>query len=75
MALLFCLAGGGAGLAFDMLRDAPNGFWFMADPGGRAVLGGAAVACVVLIAHAARLLLARRAHDGKEEGRDARDHS
>lgn len=72
IALLFCISAGGAGLAFDMLRDAPNAFWFVADPGGRAALGAGAVTAVVLIAHLARLLLARRAHGGKE-GRDARD--
>jgi hypothetical protein len=73
MALLYCLAAGAAGLAFDLLRDAPNAFWFLADPGGRAALGAGAVVCIVLIAHAARLLLARRPQRS-EEGRDGRDH-
>lgn len=73
VALLFCVSVGGAGVAFDVLRDAPSAFWFLAEPGGRAALGAGAVAAIVLIAHAARWLLARARH-GEEGGRDARDH-
>jgi hypothetical protein len=71
--LLFCVSAGGAGLAFDLLRDAPNAFWILGEPGGRAALGAGAVAAIVLIAHVARLLLVHRRKD-EEGGRDARDH-
>jgi hypothetical protein len=71
MALLFCVSAGGAGLAFDLLRDAPGAFWLLAEPGGRAALGAGAVTAIVLIAHAARWLLARRTEKG---GRDAGDY-
>jgi hypothetical protein len=71
--MLFCFSAGAAGLAFDVLRDAPGAFWILAEPGGRALLGAGAVAAIVLIAHAARWLLARGAHTEKG-GRDARDH-
>ncbi|HRP11055.1 MAG TPA: hypothetical protein PLK37_08485 [Terricaulis sp.] len=72
LALLFCATAGGAGLAFDLLGDAPAGFWLLADPGGRAMLGAGAVTILVLIAHGARWLLARRA--GEKGGRDVGDH-
>jgi len=69
--LLFCATAGGLGLAFDLLRDAPGGFWLLAEPGGRALLGAGAVTAIVLIAHGARWLLVRRAAKG---GRDVGDH-
>jgi len=72
LVLLFCVSAGGAALAFDLLRDAPSSFWMLADPGGRALLGAGAVTILVLIAHGARWLLARRAGE-KGEG-DAGDH-
>lgn len=72
LALLFCATAGGVGLAFDLLRDNPSGsFWLLAEPGGRALLGAGAVTAIVLIVHAARWLLARRAEKGE---RDAGDH-
>lgn len=71
VALLFCASGGAAGLAFEFIRNAPGAFWIMAEPGGRAALGAGAVTAIVLIAHAARWLLARREEKG---GADVGDH-
>lgn len=68
LALLFCATAGGVGLAFDLLRDAPGAFWILAEPGGRAALGAGAVTAIVLIVHAARWLLARRAEKGARDG-------
>lgn len=73
IALLFCLCAGGAGLAFDFVSAAPGTLWVLSEPGGRAALGAGAVTALVLIAHAARWLLARRA--GEKGGRDAGDHA
>lgn len=72
VALLFCVSAGVAGLAFDFFGEARSTFWLLADPGGRALLGVGAVTAIVLVAHAARWLLARRAEKG---GRHAGDHS
>ena len=72
LALLFCAAALGAALAFDFMRDGRQGFWVLADPGGRALLGAGAVTAIVLIAHGARWLLAARRKDEGE--RNAGDH-
>ncbi len=71
VALLFCVSAGAAGLAFEFMRNAPGAFWLLAEPGGRAALGAGAVTAIVLIAHAARWLLARREGKG---GADVGDH-
>jgi len=60
MLLLFCLAAGGAGLAFDLTSDTARGFWLGAQPGAAAVIGVAAAVFVVACGHLARWLLVRR---------------
>ncbi len=42
MLFLFCIAGGGAGLAFDLVLNPDRGFWLGAQPGAQAVIGAAA---------------------------------
>jgi hypothetical protein len=65
MLLLFCVAGGGAGLAFDFLSDNGPGFWILEMPGARALVGGVAAAVLVLAAHVLRLLLGRKVNEGE----------
>jgi hypothetical protein len=65
MLLLFCVAGGGAGLAFDFLTDNGPGFWILQMPGARGVLGVAVAIVLVLAAHAFRLLLGRKVSEGE----------
>lgn len=60
MLVLFCLAAGGAGLAFDLTSDTARGFWIGAQPGAGAVIGVIAAVFVVLCGHLARLVLTRR---------------
>lgn len=60
MLALFCLAAGGAGLAFDLTSDTARGFWIGAQPGAAAVIGLIAALFVVLCGHLARFLLTRR---------------
>lgn len=57
---LFCVAVGGAGLAFDLTNDTTRGFWIGAQPGAAAIIGLAAAVFVVVSGHIARLLLTRR---------------
>lgn len=73
VALLLCATAGGVGFAFDLFNASGASIWFFTDPGGRAALGAGAVTAVVLIAHAARWLLARG--PGDKGGRDAGDHA
>ena len=61
MLALFCVALGGAGLAFDLTNDASHGFWIGAQQGAGGVIGLIAALFVVLAGHLARLLLKRRA--------------
>ncbi|MFT3726297.1 MAG: hypothetical protein QM759_00520 [Terricaulis sp.] len=65
MLLLFCVAGGGAGLAFDFLSDNGPGFWVLEMPGARALLGAAVALVLVLLAHVLRLLLGRKVSEGE----------
>lgn len=71
MLFLFCLTGGGAGLAFDLVLNPDRGFWLGAQSGAHGVIGAGAALFVVLAGHLARVLLGRR--DGKG-GRDAGRH-
>jgi hypothetical protein len=65
MLLLFCVAGGGAGLAFDFLSDSGQDFWILQAPGMRALIG-AAVALLLLVAgRLLRLLLGRKVEGGE----------
>lgn len=74
LVLLFCVSAGIAGLGFDVLLGSSGRFSVVAQPGGRAVLGIGVAAAAVLIAHAMRLLLARRRRETGEAG-DAADHA
>ena len=65
MLLLFCVAGGGAGLGLDFLSDNGPGFWILQMPGARAVLGVGVTIVLVLAAHALRLLLGRKVNEGE----------
>lgn len=70
MLFLFSVAGGGAGLAFDLALNPERGFWIGAQPGAQAVIGVAAAVFVVLAGHLARVVLGRRrGQDGEREGR------
>lgn len=60
MLALFCLAAGGAGLAFDLTSDTARGFWLGAQPGAAALIGLVAAVFVVLCGHLARFALTRR---------------
>jgi hypothetical protein len=60
MLALFCVAAGGAGLAFDLTSETARGFWVGAQPGAGAVLGLIAALFVVLCGYLARFLLTRR---------------
>ncbi|MGE0596615.1 MAG: hypothetical protein AB7P07_09615 [Hyphomonadaceae bacterium] len=59
MLLLFSVAFGGVGLAFDVTGEFER-FWLGAEPGARALIGAVAAGLVVAAAHLLRLLLARR---------------
>jgi hypothetical protein len=65
MLLLFCVAGGGAGLAFDFLSDSGQDFWVLQAPGVRALFGVAVALALVVAAHALRLLLGRKVSEGE----------
>ena len=67
--LLFCVAGGAAGLGFDVFGDMGQRFGVAAQPGARAVLGLGVAAVLVLAAHAMRWALGRRRHDEQGEPR------
>jgi hypothetical protein len=68
MLFLFCIAGGGAGLAFDLALNPDRGFWLGAQPGAQAVIGAAAALFVVLAGYVARLMLGRRDAKGGGDG-------
>jgi len=61
--LLFCVAGGGAGLAFDFASNSDRGFWLLEAPGMRAAIGAGVAVIMVLAAHLLRLSLGRRVHE------------
>ncbi len=63
---------GGAGLALDLTTRGPGAFWLGAEPGARALIGLGAAAFVLICAHVARFVLAKREAKG---GRDAGDHA
>jgi hypothetical protein len=65
MLLLFCVAGGGAGLAFDFLSDSGQDFWILQAPGMRALIGAAVGALLLVAAHILRLLLGRKVNEGE----------
>jgi hypothetical protein len=65
MLLLFCVAGGGAGLAFDFLSDSGQDFWILQAPGMRALIGVAVGALLLVAAHILRLLLGRKVNEGE----------
>jgi hypothetical protein len=65
MLLLFCVAGGGAGLAFDFANANGSGFWILQAPGARALLGAGVAVLLVIGAHFLRLLLGRTASEGE----------
>lgn len=67
MVLLFCAVGGGAGLAFDLLNPA-HGFWVGAEPGGRALIGVAAVVFAAVAARVVQIVLSRREEKGAGDG-------
>lgn len=70
LALLFCAAAGGAGLAFDFLLNggvAPR--MLVSAPGGRALIGLGVALVLVLAAHVLRRLLGRALY--RVEKRDA----
>ncbi|GAM98837.1 hypothetical protein U91I_02473 [alpha proteobacterium U9-1i] len=67
MLFLFCLAAGGAGLAFDLTAQPARNFWFVAEPGIAAVVGLAAAVFAVTAGFLARLALVR---NEAEETRD-----
>ena len=56
---LSCLVVGGAGLALEFSRPQPA-FWIAAALGARALVGAGAAIVAVVVAHLARLVLARR---------------
>jgi|CXWL01.1.fsa_nt_gi hypothetical protein len=68
MLFLFCLALGGAGLAFDLALNTERGFWIGAQAGAQAVIGAGAAAFVVIAAYLARAVLARRQPPGGRDG-------
>jgi hypothetical protein len=63
---------GVVGLALDLMTRARGAFWIGAEPGARAVIGVGAAAFMLLCAHAARFILAKREPKG---ARDAGDHA
>jgi len=63
MALLFCIAAGGAGLGFDFAANSGPSFWVLESPGARGVLGAGLAAILVVGAHLLRLLLGRKASE------------
>lgn len=65
MLLLFCVAGGGAGLAFDSLSNTTPGFWILEMPGARAAIGVGVALILVAAAHLLRLLLGRKVEQGE----------
>ena len=67
MVLLFCATAGGAGLAFDFVAQA-HGFWTGAEPGGRALIGIAAVLFVAIASRAVQFMLSRREEKGAGDG-------
>jgi hypothetical protein len=67
--LLFCVAGGAAGLGFDLFGDMGQRFGVAAQPGGRAVLGLGVAAVLVLASFAMRWALGRTARDDEGEPR------
>ena len=68
MLILFSLALGAAGVAFDFGANRTRAFWVGAEPGARALIGFAAIIMVIVAAHVLRLILARG--PGKGERRD-----
>jgi hypothetical protein len=72
MMMLFCVAGGAAGLAFDLFADMGPRFSAATLPGARAALGVAVALALTLGAHALRLVLGRKDETG---GPRARDHA
>lgn len=79
VATLFCAVAAGAGLAFDFVLRARDGFWMGAQPAGMAALGASAAVFAVLAARGARWLLARKSQPltpaEQEEVSDASAHS
>jgi hypothetical protein len=71
--LIFCIAGGIAGLGFDLLLGGSGRFSVAAEPGARAVLGIGVAVLLVLVAHVMRLVLGRKP-DAEGMG-DVRDHT
>jgi len=65
MLLLFCVAGGGAGMAFDFTTDNGQAFWILQAPGMRALLGVGVAVVLVAAAHLLRLLLGRKVSEGE----------
>ncbi|WP_135210766.1 hypothetical protein [Vitreimonas flagellata] len=78
VATLFCAVAAAAGLAFDFVLRARDGFWIGAQPGGMAALGASAAIFAVLAARGARWLLARKSQPvtsaEHEEAQDAGAH-
>ena len=70
--LLFCGAGAGAGLLFDILSDGGQRIGAIAQPGAHSVLGIGVATAVVIVAYALRFALGRRIpDDAARGGRDA----
>jgi hypothetical protein len=65
MLILFSLALGAAGVAFDFGANTARAFWVGAEPGARALIGLAAIIVAIVAAHVLRLILARRPLKGE----------
>lgn len=64
--LLFCVAAGAAGFAFDLaVRQEPS-VWLAAQPGARAAIGGAMAVLAVAASHLLRFLFVRRTRERRD---------
>ena len=70
LTLLFSMAALLLGTGLDFATASGPRFWIDEQPGGLAALGGAIALAVIVVAHAARLLVGRRAQSDEGE-RDA----
>lgn len=71
--VLFCAAGGGAGLAFDLALNTGRGFWAGDEPGAYAAIGAVVALFVIGAGYLARVALVQRKPRANETGEsDAR---
>lgn len=66
--VLFCAAGGGAGLAFDLALNTGRGFWAGDEPGAHAAIGAVVSLFVIGAGYLARVALVQRKDDSKQSG-------